>query len=69
VQPVSERGEQELELRMPRILLAEEDDVVRDMQQAVLERDGFEAVAAANAGEALSRTAKRVTGSPHCAYD
>ena len=33
---------------MPRILLAEDDDVVRDMRQAVRERDGFEVVAVAN---------------------
>jgi PleD family two-component response regulator len=43
--------------RMPRILLAEDDDVVRDMLQAVLERDGFEVVAVANVREALSRIA------------
>ena len=33
---------------MPRSLLAEDGDVVRDMRQAVRERDGFEVVAAAN---------------------
>jgi CheY-like chemotaxis protein len=33
---------------MPRILLAKDDNVVRDMRQAVLERDGFEGVAVAN---------------------
>src|SRR5258708_17777114 len=31
--------------RMPRVLLAEDDDAVRDMLQAVVERDGFEVVA------------------------
>ena len=40
---------------MPRILLAEDDDAVRAMLQAVLERDGFEVVAVANVREALSR--------------
>jgi len=43
--------------RMPRILLAEDDDAVRDMLQAVLERDGFEVVAVGNVREALSRIA------------
>src|SRR3981081_763469 len=43
--------------RMPRILLAEDDDAVRDMLQAVLERDGFEVIAVANGREALSRIA------------
>ncbi|MFZ0136434.1 MAG: response regulator [Candidatus Sulfotelmatobacter sp.] len=38
---------------MPRILLAEDDDAVRDMLQAVLERDGFEVVAVANVCDAL----------------
>jgi CheY-like chemotaxis protein len=42
---------------MPRILLAEDDDAVRDMLRAVLERDGFEVVAVANVREALSRIA------------
>src|SRR4029077_5695986 len=42
---------------MPRVLLAEDDDAVRDMLQAVLERDGFEVVAVANVREALSRIA------------
>src|SRR5260370_13765835 len=40
--------------RMPRILLAEDDDAVRSMLQAALERDGFEVVAVANVREALS---------------
>jgi two-component system, cell cycle response regulator CpdR len=38
---------------MPRILLAEDDDAVRDMLQAALERDGFEVVAVANVSDAL----------------
>jgi DNA-binding response OmpR family regulator len=38
---------------MPRILLAEDDDAVRDMLQATLERDGFEVVAVANVSDAL----------------
>jgi DNA-binding response OmpR family regulator len=38
---------------MPRILLAEDDDAVRDMLQASLERDGFEVVAVANVRDAL----------------
>src|SRR5579864_8169943 len=38
---------------MPRILLAEDDDAVRDMLQATLERDGFEVVAVANVRDAL----------------
>ncbi|MHB8217105.1 MAG: response regulator [Candidatus Sulfotelmatobacter sp.] len=42
---------------MPRVLLAEDDDAVRDMLRASLERDGFEAVAVANVCEALSRIA------------
>src|ERR1700681_1729383 len=42
---------------MPRILLGEDDDAVRDMRQAVLERDGVELVAVANVREALSRIA------------
>ena len=33
---------------MPRVLLAEDDDAVRDMLRAALERDGFEVVAAAD---------------------
>jgi CheY-like chemotaxis protein len=40
--------------RMPRILLAEDDDAVRGMLQAVLERDNFEVVAVANVCDALS---------------
>ena len=36
---------------MYRVLLADDDDAVRDMLQAVLERDGFEVVAVANVRE------------------
>src|SRR5271170_5600220 len=42
---------------MPRVLLAEDDNVVRDMLRTALERDGFEVVAVANVCEALSRIA------------
>jgi CheY-like chemotaxis protein len=42
---------------MPRILLAEDDDAVRDMLREMLERDGMEVVAVANVREALSRIA------------
>lgn len=38
---------------MPRILLAEDDDAVRDMLRTTLERDGFEVVAVANVRDAL----------------
>jgi CheY-like chemotaxis protein len=38
---------------MPRILLAEDDDAVRDMLRAMLERDGFDVVAVANVCDAL----------------
>jgi len=38
---------------MHRILLAEDDEAVRDMLRATLERDGFEVVAAANVCDAL----------------
>jgi CheY-like chemotaxis protein len=40
-----------------RILLAEDDDAVRDMLQATLERDGFEVVAVAGVRDALNRIA------------
>jgi CheY-like chemotaxis protein len=40
-----------------RVLLAEDDDVARDILQRSLERDGFEVVAAVSVGEALSRIA------------
>jgi CheY-like chemotaxis protein len=40
-----------------RVLLAEDDDVARDILQRSLERDGFEVVAAISVGEALSRIA------------
>jgi DNA-binding response OmpR family regulator len=42
---------------MPRILLAEDDDPVRGMLQAALERDGFEVVAVANVRDALHHIA------------
>lgn len=38
---------------MPRILLADDDDAVRDMLRSMLERDGFEVVAVANVRDAL----------------
>jgi CheY-like chemotaxis protein len=38
---------------MPRILLAEDDDAVRDMLRTALERDGFEVVAVSNVRDAL----------------
>jgi CheY-like chemotaxis protein len=42
---------------MARVLVAEDDDVVRDMLRTSLERDGFEVVAVANVCDALSRIA------------
>src|SRR3984893_55730 len=39
---------------MPRVLLADDDDVVRSMLQVALERDGFEVVAGACGKDALS---------------
>ncbi|HWY22269.1 MAG TPA: response regulator [Candidatus Acidoferrum sp.] len=42
---------------MARVLLAEDDDSVRDMLRASLERDGFEVVAVPSVCEALSRIA------------
>jgi CheY-like chemotaxis protein len=42
---------------MARLLLAEDDDAVRDMLRTSLERDGFEVVAVANVCDALSRIA------------
>jgi DNA-binding response OmpR family regulator len=42
---------------MARLLLAEDDDSVRDMLRTSLERDGFEVVAVATVCEALSRIA------------
>jgi DNA-binding NtrC family response regulator len=42
---------------MPRVLLADDDDAVRNMLQVTLERDGFEVVAVASVSEALSHIA------------
>ena len=42
---------------MPKVLLAEDDDAVRNMLRAALERDGFDVVAVAGVVEALSRIA------------
>jgi CheY-like chemotaxis protein len=42
---------------VPKVLLAEDDDAVRGMLQAALERDGFDVVAVAGVREALSRIA------------
>ncbi len=42
---------------MLRILLAEDDDAVREMLQTALERDGYDVVAVANVRAALSRIA------------
>ena len=42
---------------MSRILVAEDDDSVREMLRAALERDGFDVVAVATVREALSRIA------------
>jgi CheY-like chemotaxis protein len=42
---------------MPKILLAEDDDAVRSMLRAAMERDGFEVVAVSNVREALGRIA------------
>ncbi len=42
---------------MPRVLLADDDDSVRNMLQVTLERDGYEVVAVASVSEALSRIA------------
>src|SRR5579872_496231 len=39
---------------MPKVLLADDDDAVRNMLQVVLERDGFQVVGAASVREALS---------------
>jgi len=42
---------------MSRVLVAEDDDAVRDMLRTVLERDGFEVVAVANVCDALHHIA------------
>jgi CheY-like chemotaxis protein len=42
---------------MPKLLLAEDDDAVRGMLHAALERDGFDVVAVSNVREALRRIA------------
>ena len=52
---ISQCGERSA--RMPKVLLAEDDNAVRDMLRTSLERDGFEVVAVANVCEALSRIA------------
>jgi DNA-binding response OmpR family regulator len=43
--------------RLPRLLLAEDDDAVREMLQTVLERDGFDVVSVATVRTALRRIA------------
>ena len=42
---------------MPKILLAEDDDAVRDMLREALKRDGFDVVAVSSVREALNRIA------------
>jgi CheY-like chemotaxis protein len=42
---------------IPRVLLADDDEAVREMLQVALERDGFEVVAVASVKDALSRIA------------
>lgn len=42
----------------PRVLLADDDEAVREMLQVALERDGFEVVAVAGVKDALSRIAE-----------
>jgi CheY-like chemotaxis protein len=42
---------------MSRVLLADDDDAVRDMLRAMLERDGFEVVAVGSVRDALARIA------------
>ena len=44
-------------MTLPRILLAEDDDAVRDMLRQALERDGFEVVTATCVSGALGRIA------------
>jgi CheY-like chemotaxis protein len=43
---------------IPRVLLADDDDVVRSMLQVALERDGFEVIAVASVKDAISRIAE-----------
>jgi DNA-binding response OmpR family regulator len=43
---------------IPRVLLADDDEAVREMLQVALERDGFEVVAVGNVKDALSRIAE-----------
>src|ERR1700738_3581434 len=45
------------ETMIPRVLLADDDEAVREMLQVALERDGFEVVAVASVKDALSRIA------------
>jgi len=42
---------------VPKVLVAEDDEAVRGMLRAALERDGFDVVAVAGVREALSRIA------------
>src|ERR1700687_3444909 len=42
---------------IPRVLVADDDEAVREMLQVALERDGFEVVAVASVKDALSRIA------------
>jgi CheY-like chemotaxis protein len=53
---------------MPRILLAKDDNVVRDMRQAVLERDGFEGVAVANVTRSAHRNPSNAGRDPLIAH-
>ena len=43
---------------IPKLLLADDDEAVREMLQVALERDGFEVVAVASVKDALSRIAE-----------
>ena len=45
-------------MAIPKVLLADDDEAVREMLQVALERDGFEVVAVAGVKDALSRIAE-----------